>query len=94
MGAAPRARRTDLSGFCDRHSGRVWAVSVDHERISAARPLVAATQLMPGLIGRRLEGVADVFGLQQLVDLRLGEGRIGSKVQSDAPLRVVDDHLL
>jgi len=46
------------------------------------------------LIGRQSDGVADAFGLQELVDLRLGEGRIGAEVESDASLTAAADHRL
>src|SRR5262245_42354986 len=42
----------------------------------------------------RPDGVADVLGLQQLVDLWLGERGIGAEVEIDAPLTVAANHRL
>jgi hypothetical protein len=46
------------------------------------------------LVAREPNGVADVFSLQPLVDLRLGERRVGAEVQIDTPLTVAADHRL
>jgi hypothetical protein len=46
------------------------------------------------LVGRKPHGIADVLVLQQLVDLRLGEGSIGAEVQIDAASAVAGDHRL
>ena len=46
------------------------------------------------LVGRQADRVPDAFGLQQLVDLGLGERRIGAEVEIDAPLAVAGDHRL
>ena len=49
---------------------------------------------MQDLIGRQPDRVADAFGLQQLVDLRLGERRVGAEVQIDAALAVAGHNRL
>jgi hypothetical protein len=71
---------------------------VGHDRLlgwSTDRPLEElADPLLQDLIGRQPDGVANIFGLQQLVDLRLGEGCIGAEVQSDAALTLAGDHRL
>jgi hypothetical protein len=44
------------------------------------------------LVGRQADRVADAFLLQQLVQLWLGERRIGAEVEIDAPFAVAADH--
>jgi hypothetical protein len=46
-----------------------------------------ADPLLQDTIGRQADGVLDSLGLQQLVQLRLGEGRIGAEVGIDARSR-------
>jgi hypothetical protein len=46
------------------------------------------------LVGRKPDRVLGTLGLQKLVDLPLGEGRIGAEVEVDAPLAVAGDHRL
>jgi hypothetical protein len=46
------------------------------------------------LVGRQADGIADALGLQQLVDLGLGEGGIGPEVEGGAPVAVAGDHRL
>jgi hypothetical protein len=78
--------------------GLVVEAGVGHDRLlgwSTDRPLEElADPLLQDLIGRQPDGVANIFGLQQLVDLRLGEGCIGAEVQSDAALTLAGDHRL
>ena len=76
----------------------VTEAGVGHDRLlgwSADRPLEeVADPLLQDLIGRQPDGEADALGLQQLVDLRLGKGRIGTKREIDAALAVAGDHRL
>ena len=46
------------------------------------------------LVGRQADRVANAFGLQQLVDLGLGERRVGAEVEGDAPIAVAGDDRL
>jgi hypothetical protein len=46
------------------------------------------------LVGRQADRVADVLGLQQLVDLWLGERGIGAEVEIDVSLTVAANHRL
>jgi hypothetical protein len=46
------------------------------------------------LVGREPDRVPDVLALKKLVDLGLGERRIGAEVQIDIPFAVAADHRL
>jgi hypothetical protein len=45
-------------------------------------------------IGRQTDGVADPFGLEQLVDLGFGEGRVAAEVEREATPAVARDDRL
>ena len=50
--------------------------------------------LLQDRIGRQADGVADPLGLQQLVQLGLGERRVAAEVEIEAALTVAGDHRL
>jgi hypothetical protein len=43
-------------------------------------------------VGRQPDGVADPLGLEQLVELGLGERRVAAEVEGEAPAAVAGDH--
>ena len=53
-----------------------------------------ADPLLQEVVGRQADGVADALGLERLVQLGLGEGRIATKVEIKAVLTVTGDHRL
>ena len=78
--------------------GLVVEAGVRHDRLlgrPSDRPgQQVADPTLQHLVGREPDRVADVLRLQQLVDLWLGERRIGAEVEIDAPLAVAGDHRL
>jgi hypothetical protein len=48
--------------------------------------------LLQDRVGRQADGVAEVLGLQQLVQLGLGEGRVAAEVEDQASAAVAGDH--
>ena len=45
--------------------------------------------LLQDRVGRQADGVADALGFQQLVQLRLGEGRVAAEVEDKAPVAIL-----
>ena len=48
--------------------------------------------LLQDRVGRQADGVADALGLEQLVELGLGERRVAAEVEGEAPPAVAGDH--
>jgi hypothetical protein len=48
--------------------------------------------LLQDTVGRQADGVADVLGLEQLVDLGLGEAGVTAEVEDEATFAVARDH--
>ena len=50
--------------------------------------------LLQDRVGRQADGVADVLGLEQLVQLGLGEGRVAAEIENKPSAAVAGDHRL
>jgi hypothetical protein len=48
--------------------------------------------LLQDRVGRQADGVADPLGLEQLVELGLGEGRIAAEIKNKASATIAGDH--
>jgi hypothetical protein len=51
-----------------------------------------ADPLLQDRVGRQADGVADPLGLEQLVELGLGERRVAAEVEREAAPAVAGDH--
>ncbi len=71
--------------------GLIVEAGVGHDRLLGRSPHRPRQQVfdppLQHLVGRQADRVADALVLQQFVDLRLGECRIGAKVEIAAPAR-------
>jgi hypothetical protein len=78
--------------------GLVVKAGVGHDRLLGRTADRSRQQMadppLQHLVGRQPDRVTNALGLQQLVDLWLGERRISAEVQIDTPSAVAGDHRL